>query len=349
MTVEVVARFAGLPLVLDDALEQRIADILRGLMQRFRHWDFDAVRAANRKQALVPEGAYVINPVGTAPGVVVSGKPTVVVLPGPPRELQGMWEEAVSTPAFQEATAGRTEYEQDTIRLFGLPESGMAETLRVAEQEIEGFDRLEITTCLRRAEVEVVTRHEPGSGVDAYRALVELIRSRHPRELFSEDGSKVDDQVAELLAGRWVATAESCTAGLMAARLTERPGSSAYVAGGVVSYSNEAKIELLGVDPALIEAHGAVSPEVAAAMATGALERFQADTAVAITGIAGPGGGTEEKPVGTVSFCVSAGDGRVLARDLLLPGGRADVRERSTTVAMHLLRRLLRGEDEGLL
>ena len=349
MTVEVVARFAGLPLVLDEALEERIADILRGLMQRFRHWDFDAVRAANRKQALVPEGAYVINPVGTAPGVVVPGKPTVVVLPGPPRELQGMWEEAVSTPAFQQATAGRTAYEQDTVRLFGLPESGIAETLRVAEQEIPGFDRLEITTCLRRGEVEVVTRHEPGSGVKAYDALIELIRSRHPRELFSEDGSKVDDQVAELLAGRRIATAESCTAGLMAARLTERPGSSAYVAGGVVAYANEAKTALLGVDPDLIVRRGAVSPEVAAAMAQGALERFEADTAVAVTGIAGPGGGSEEKPVGTVSFCAATDDGRVVARDIMLPGGRADVRERSTTVAMHLLRRLLRGEDEGLL
>jgi nicotinamide-nucleotide amidase len=349
MTVEVVARFAGRPLVLDEALEERIADILRGLMKRFRHWDFDAVRAANRKQALVPEGAYVINPVGTAPGVVVPGKPAVVVLPGPPRELQGMWDEAVSTPEFQEATAGRTDYDQDTMRLFGLPESGMAETLRVAEQEIEGFGELEITTCLRRGEVEVVTRHEPGRGEAAYSSLVELIRSRHPRELFSEDGSRVDDQVAALLAGRRIATAESCTAGLMAARLTERPGSSGYVAGGVVAYANEAKSGLLGVDPALIERHGAVSPEVAAAMAQGALERFGADTAVAITGIAGPGGGTEEKPVGTVSFCVSTSDGRSLARDVLLPGGRADIRERSTTVAMHLLRRLLRGEEEALL
>jgi nicotinamide-nucleotide amidase len=260
-----------------------------------------------------------------------------------------MWEEAVSTPAFQAATAGRTAYEQGTVRLFGLPESGIAETLRVAEQEIPGFDRLEITTCLRRGEVEVVTRHEPGSGVEAYDALLELIRSRHPRELFSEDGSKVDDQVAALLAGRRIATAESCTAGLMAARLTERPGSSAYVAGGVVAYSNEAKTALLGVDPDLIVRHGAVSPEVAAAMAQGALERFEADTAVAVTGIAGPGGGSEEKPVGTVSFCAGTDDGRVVARDIMLPGGRADVRERSTTVAMHLLRRLLRGEDEGLL
>jgi nicotinamide-nucleotide amidase len=346
MTVEVVARFAERPLVLDQALEERIADILRGLMQRFRHWDFDAVRAANRKQALVPEGAYVIDPVGTAPGVVVPGRPAIVVLPGPPRELQGMWEEAVSTEAFREATAGRSDYEQETIRLFGLPESGIAETLRVAEAELPGFDGLEITTCLRRGEVEVVTRHERGTGAEAYAGLVNLIRSRHPRELFSTDGSRVDDQVAGLLAGRRIATAESCTAGLMAARLTERPGSSEHFAGGLVAYANEAKADLLGVDAGLIERHGAVSPQVAAAMADGALRRFAADTAVAITGIAGPGGGTEEKPVGTVSFHVAAADGRSLARDILLPGGRADVRERSTTVAMHLLRRLLSGEDE---
>ncbi|HEU0023931.1 MAG TPA: competence/damage-inducible protein A [Thermoleophilaceae bacterium] len=348
MTVEVVARFAGRPLVLDDALEERIADILRGLMKRFRHWDLDAVRAANRKQAFVPEGAHVIDPVGTAPGVVVPGNPVVVVLPGPPRELQGMWDEAIATPAFREATAERASYAQETLRLFGLPESGIAETLRVAEQEVAGFDRLEITTCLRRAEVEVVTRHEAADAA-AYAALVDLIRERHSRELFSTDGSRVDDQVAELLSGRRVATAESCTAGLMAARLTERPGSSDYFAGGVVAYANEAKVDMLGVDPDLIARHGAVSPEVAVAMADGALERFSADVAVAVTGIAGPGGGTEEKPVGTVSFSVRSADGRSLERDLLLPGGRADIRERSTTVAMHLLRRLLRGEEETLL
>jgi nicotinamide-nucleotide amidase len=113
------------------------------------------------------------------------------------------------------------------------------------------------------------------------------------------------------------------------------------VAGGVVSYSNEAKVELLGVDPALIEAHGAVSEPVAEAMAAGALRRFGADTAVAITGIAGPGGGTEQKPVGTVCFSVMLADGRTDTRTLLLPGNRSDVRERSTTVAMHLLRRAL--------
>ena len=131
----------------------------------------------------------------------------------------------------------------------------------------------------------------------------------------------------------------------MAARLTERAGSSEYVAGGVVSYSNAAKSELLGVDPGLIESFGAVSPEVADAMADGALARFGADTAVAITGVAGPGGGTEAKPVGYVCWSVTTSDGRVAALDRRLPGNRAEVRDRSTTVAMHLLRRLLRGED----
>jgi nicotinamide-nucleotide amidase len=347
MTVEVVARFAGRELVLDEELEDKIAAILRPLMARFRHWDFDAVRAANRKQALVPEGAYVIDPVGTAPGVVVPGRPVVVVLPGPPRELQGMWEEATSTDFFREAVAERTRFVLSTLRLFGLPESGMAETLRHAEREIEGFERLEITTCLRRGEVEVVSRHEP-DGASAYAALVELIRERHPRELFSTDGSLVDDQVAHLLEGRRAATAESCTAGLLAARLTERAGSSAYVAGGVVAYANEAKVELLGVSPDQLDRHGAVSLEVAGAMAEGALRRFEADTAVAVTGIAGPGGGTEEKPVGTVCFHVEVADGRSLARELRLPGDRADIRERSTTVAMHMLLRLLRGEEDQI-
>jgi nicotinamide-nucleotide amidase len=340
MTVEVVARFCKREVVLDEELEEKIAGILKPLMARFSHWDFDAVRSANRKQALVPEGSFVIDPVGTAPGVVVPGKPTVVVLPGPPRELQPMWRTAVSTDAVREAIAGHTTYLQGTVRMFGLPESGLADTLRDAEEGIEGFESLEITTCLRRGEIEMVTRYEP-EDANVYAELVELLRERHGREIFSEDGARVDDLVAQLLAGRRVATAESCTAGLVAARLTERPGSSAYVAGGVVAYANEAKVELLDVDPQLIEAHGAVSEPVAEAMAAGALKRFDADTAVAITGIAGPDGGTDEKPVGTVCWSVRLADGRSITRKLHLPGDRADIRDRSTTVAMHLLRRLL--------
>jgi nicotinamide-nucleotide amidase len=344
LTIEMVAEFTGRPLFLDEDLEERIAEILRPLMKRFQHLDFDAVRAANRKQALVPEGAHVIYPAGTAPGLVVPGKPTIVVLPGPPRELHAMWPQAVETEAFQEAVGGRTAYEQQTLRLFGIPESEIAETLRVAEASVEGFDGLEITTCLRRAEVEVVTRWEP-TAQPAWEAVRELIAERHERSLFSVDGSSIDEQVAELLAGRWAAVAESCTGGLMTARLTERPGSSAYFAGGVVSYSNEAKSELLGVDAALIERHGAVSLEVAEAMADGALARFEADTAVAITGVAGPGGGTEAKPVGYVCWAVKLADRSKLVRDVRLPGDRAEIRDRSTTVGMHLLRRVLRGED----
>ena len=344
MTVEVVARFCGRELVLDEEVEEKIANILKKLMAHFDTESFDAVRAANRKQAMIPAGAQVLDPVGTAPGVVVPGKPTVIVLPGPPRELQPMWRRAVETPAAQQAIAGRTIYRQETIRMFGLPESGLAETLRGAETSISGFDSLEITTCLRRGEIEMVTRYEP-DGADAYAQLMKLLRDRHGQQLFSEDGSLVDDLVARLLAGRRIATAESCTAGMVAARLTDRPGSSDYVAGGVVAYSNEAKAQLLGVDPALIKAHGAVSEPVAEAMAAGALKRFGADTAVSTTGIAGPGGGTPEKPVGTVCFTVMLAGGRTDTRTLRLPGNRSDIRERSTTVAMHLLRRMLTDTD----
>jgi competence/damage-inducible protein CinA-like protein len=348
LTMERVARFAGRDMELDPRLEQRIGEILKPLMRRFRDLDLEAILASNRKQAMTPSGARPLDPVGTAPGAVVppadGNGPTVVVLPGPPRELHEMWEEAIATPEFQAAVSERAHYEQHMLRLFGIPESEIAETLRVAEHEVPGFDRLEITTCLRRGEVEVVVRTEPESQ-DAYEGLESLIGRRQKHALFSTDGSRVDDQVAELLRGRRIAVAESCTGGLMAARLTERPGASEYAMGGVVAYSDQAKAELLRVDPALIERHGAVSPEVADAMAQGALERFGADTAIAITGIAGPGGGTERKPVGYVCWSAIRSDGAAIARDVTLPGDRDEIRDRSTTVGMHLLRRLLRGEE----
>lgn len=348
LTMQVVGDFQGRPLELDEALEARIAEILKPLMKRWRNLDPEAVRVANRKQAFVPAGAAVLQPVGTAPGAVVppsnGSGPTVVVLPGPPRELHEMWPAATVTDEFVAAVGGRTEYDQSMLRLFGIPESEIAETLRVAEGSVGGFERLEITTCLRRGEVEVVVRNERAAS-SAYEALAELIAERHAETLFSTDGSSVDEQVAQLLREHRIALAESCTGGLMAGRLTERQGSSDYVMGGVVAYSNEAKAELLGVDPALIAEHGAVSPPVAEAMADGALERFGADVALSITGIAGPSGGSEEKPVGYVCWCAKRSDGGVLARDVRLPGDRAEVRDRSTTVGMHLLRRLLRGEE----
>ncbi|MDQ6750788.1 MAG: competence/damage-inducible protein A [Actinomycetota bacterium] len=354
LTAEVVGAFAGRQMVLDDGLEHRIADILRPLLARWPKLDEAAVRASNRKQAVVPEGATVIDPVGTAPGLVVAPAdgqgPTVVVLPGPPRELQPMWKTATGTAVFRDATAGATTIRESMLRLYGLPESEIAATLRSAEEEpVIDLERLEITTCLRRGEIEIVTRYSPADE-SAYGRLEALIRERHADTLFSADGSSVDEQVAGLLAGpppRRVAVAESCTGGLVAARLTERTGSSAYVAGGVVVYSNQAKTRLAGVESGLIERHGAVSPEVAAALADGAIERFAADVGIGVTGVAGPHGGSEDKPVGMVCFCVAERGGERIERALRLPGGRGDVRDRSTTVTMHLLLGLLRGEREA--
>src|SRR5205085_6035427 len=188
--------------------------------------------------------------------------PTVVVLPGPPRELQPMWEMARAADAFQAANADATHYERGIVRLFGIPESEIANTLRAAEAAGLSLDQLEITTCLRRGEIEVATTYQP-SAARAYEALIDFIAQRHADTLFSRDGSTVDEQVVELLDGRTVAVAESCTGGLLSARLTERAGSSDYFAGGIVAYSNEAKCALAGVDPALIAAVGAVSTEVA--------------------------------------------------------------------------------------
>ena len=349
LTAPIVAEFAGRPFVLDEALEGRIAKILEQLTKRWPNLDEEAIRAGNRKQAYVPEGAEVLEPVGTAPGFVVgSDGPTVVVLPGPPRELQPMWEVAVRTETFRTAVAGATEYRARMLRLFGIPESEIAETLRVARAEGVAWDEMEVTTCLRRGEIEIATRYEPAQEA-LYDAFVGIVRNRHGDTLFSEDGSTIDDQVAALLRERalTIAVAESCTGGLLAGRLTDVAGSSEYVLGGLAVYGNEAKVALAGVDAGLIERVGAVSTEVAEALADGARERLGADVGVGVTGIAGPGGGTEEKPVGTV--CVSvAGDGRRLTRRVQLPGGRADVRDRSTAVALHMVRRLLLGEGDPL-
>jgi nicotinamide-nucleotide amidase len=347
LTTEVVARFQGREMALDEALEGRIAAIVEPLMTRWPGVDPDSVRAATRKQAVVPAGADVLEPVGTAPGVVVTPaegeQPTIVVLPGPPRELQGMWPAAVATDAFARAVAGAAALRQEVLRLFGIPESEIAETLRVAD-DANGLEELEITTCLRRGEIEVVTRFAPAAAA-AYDAFAAVVAERHADTLFSTDGSTIDEQVATLLLerGLTIATAESCTGGMLAGRLTDRPGSSAYVLGGLVVYSDAAKAQLAGVDPALIERVGAVSTEVAEALADGARARLGADLGVGITGVAGPGGGTEAKPVGHVCFSVAGPDGARLTRAVQLPGGRADVRDRSTVVALHLLRRLLRG------
>lgn len=344
LTAEVVGGFQGREMALDEALEGRIAQIVAPLAKRWPNLDLQAIEAGTRKQATIPRGAAVLEPVGTAPGLVVAPAegdgPTIVVLPGPPRELQPMWQQAVSSRALKEVLREATSYEQRTMRLFGMPESEIAETLRVGEREGIDLDRLEVTTCLKRGEIEVVTRYEPDAA-GTYDALEALVAERHADMLFSTDGSTIDDLVARALAGHRIATAESCTGGLLAARLTDRPGSSAYVRGGLVVYSDEAKTALAGVDPALIERVGAVSQEVAEALAAGGRERLDADVGVGITGIAGPGGGSEEKPVGLVWLSVAGPGEETMTRSVNLPGGRADIRDRAATVAMHMLLRAL--------
>jgi nicotinamide-nucleotide amidase len=340
LTAEVVAGFAGVELELDTDMEATIAAILAGF-PRLSSFDPAALLAANRKQAMVPRGATPLRPVGTAPGLVVPvpDGPVVVVLPGPPSELRAMWPAALGTEAVRAVLARAEPVTLRTLRLFGLPESEIAATLLDVGARLD-LSALEVTTCLRRSELEVDIRSRPGDA-DLADALAAEITRRHERHLFSDDGSTIDDQVATLLAGRTIALAESCTGGLLAARLTDRPGSSAYVMGGVVSYSNEAKVDLVEVPAALIAEHGAVSPQVAKAMADGVRARFGTDVGVGVTGVAGPGGGTEAKPVGYVCVCVSGPD-RSVARDVVLPGGRGEVRERSVALAMHLIRRLLR-------
>jgi nicotinamide-nucleotide amidase len=361
LTAQVVGEFQSRPMILDEALSERIAKIVAPLMKRWPNIDPEAVAAANRKQATVPSGAEILEPVGTAPGLVVApadeadpsrSGPTIVVLPGPPRELQPMWSDALRTAGLQAVLDGATVYHQETMRLFGIPESEIAETLRVAEGDGIQLEHLEVTTCLKRGEIEIVTRYEP-EFAEIYRAFADLIQTRHGDTLFSTDGSTVDDQVASLLRGEaadpvlrpgpplTVATAESCTGGLLAARLTDKPGSSDYVRGAIVAYADDVKTARAGVPAELIERHGAVSQEVAEALAAGARRELGADVGVGVTGIAGPGGGTEEKPVGLVWLSVSREGSEPLTRSVNLPGGRADVRDRAASVAMHLLRRAL--------
>jgi len=349
LTAEVVGRFQQREMALDEPLEGRIAEILSALSSRWPNLDMEAVRAANRKQAVIPQGSTILEPVGTAPGLLVAPQegtegPLVLVLPGPPRELKPMWTTALATSPLRNLVSEAPSFERRMVRIFGIPESELAASLRSIEDTGLDVSRLEITTCLRRGEIEIATTFVPAAK-DEYEALLAQIRERHGDLIFSEDERTIDDLVAALLQGTTVAVAESCTGGLLCTRLTELPGASDYVLGGVVSYSNSVKESSLGVAKDLLVQHGAVSEPVALAMAEGVCSSLGAAIGVGITGIAGPGGGTDEKPVGTVCIAVTQGDKR-LVRTLLIPGGRADIRDRSTTLALHLMRRLMLGEAD---
>jgi len=249
-----------------------------------------------------------------------------------------MWPAALASAPVAALLAATPAPESRELRYYGLPESEIAATLRELDQH-----GVEVTTCLRRSELEVDIRPRPGYEDVAAKLHAELA-ARHAQQLVSADGTTTDELVATGLSARgWtVATGESCTGGMLVSRLVDRAGSSGYVAGGVVAYSNDAKTALLGVPADMIATHGAVSVEVARALADGARQRFDADVGVGITGVAGPDGGTDAKPVGYVCLCVTTAEGQVLARDPRLPGARTDIRERATDVAMHLLWRVAR-------
>jgi nicotinamide-nucleotide amidase len=338
-TVEMIARAAGLELVVDTELEEQIGAISRAVAERLRrpYADFEV---GVRKQATRPVPAVSIGLAGTAPGLVFRAPNgcVVVVLPGPPSELQRLWPNALLSEPVRELLARTTPPERRVLRLFGLSESAVARALEEAGGDGDG---VEVTICAREFEIYVDFVVEPGAEERAT-ALEAAMVEPLEKWVFSRDERSVDEHVLALAQARGltIATAESCTGGLVAARLTRVPGSSECFVGGIVSYANAVKTAELDVPEALLAEHGAVSAEVAEAMAEGARHRLGADLAIAVTGVAGPGGGTEEKPVGLVHLHVSGPDGS-LARTLDFPGERDVVRLRATVTALHLLRQFL--------
>ena len=334
-TVEALALVAGVDLVLDEEVLARIDHWTDGVAVRYG-LDRSGFDAGNRKQAQIPAGAEVLGIAGTAPGLVMAvGDTHVVVLPGVPSELRRLWTMAPDHPSLVQLFGRAEPRRRWLIRTYGAGESHIADLFAAAGGDPAG---VETSICARNFEVEIDIRAEP-EGEAGAAVLQERMTAALGEYVFGTDERELPEIVLDLLRERgWTAAAaESCTGGMVAARLTDIPGSSDVFAGGVVTYSNELKHALLGVPDELLARHGAVSAEAAAAMAAGARERLGADIAVAVTGIAGPGGGTPEKPVGLVHLHVSSPAGEDHRR-MDVPGDRAIVRARAAVAALHLLR-----------
>jgi len=331
-TVEALARAAGRDVVVDGALEQEIERISRDIAERLGrpYADFDE---GVRKQATVPEGALVIGIAGTAPGLVVETDGAVaVVLPGPPAELRRLWAAALEAEPVRRVLGRAGPLRRHVLRFFGVSESNVAKALSEAGGEPAGG---QATVCAHDSEIWVELFGEAG-------ALEGALRRALASSLFAEDDRPVEELVLEegRAGGLTLALAESCTGGLVAARLTSVPGSSDVFRGGIVAYENDVKLGQLGVGEEVLAAHGAVSAETAQAMAEGVRAALGADIGLSVTGIAGPGGGTPEKPVGLV-FLHAVGPNGEKARELRLPGDREAIRRRATASALHLARKLL--------
>jgi nicotinamide-nucleotide amidase len=337
-TVELVARAAGVGLAVDGDLEQEIGQVSRAAAERLRrpYADFEA---GVTKQATLPQGALPIGLAGTAPGLVLqTNGAVVVVLPGPPNELQRLWPNAVASAPFQQLLARARPPGRRVLRFFGASESAIARALAEAGGDGGG---VEVTICARDFEIHVDLVVEPGAEERADELEQRLVEPVEPW-LFARDERPVEEHVLDLCRARGLTlvTAESCTGGLVAGRLTSVPGASDVFLGGVVAYANAVKEAELGVPAEVLERHGAVSAETAAAMAEGARRRLGADVAIAVTGVAGPGGGSPEKPVGLVHLHAAAPEGS-RAQEFQLPGDRDAIRRRTAVMALHLARLLL--------
>ena len=339
ITREAVAAAFGMPLEEDE-------DVAAGIRSRFAARGL-AMPAINRRQALVPRGAAVLpNPDGSAPGLWIERPEMVcIVLPGPPRELRGMFEAVARTRLA--AACGRQGIFRRVLRVTGRPESYVDEVASpVYSRWLSASVPISTSVLASRGEVELhlaaraATREDADGALDAATSELAAVLGR---DLVSSDGAALEEVVGRLLRahGRRVAVAESCTGGLIASRLTDVPGSSEYVHAGWVAYHNEAKTALLGVDARLIEAHGAVSEPVARALADGCRKLAGTDYGLGVTGIAGPGGGSSEKPVGTVYVALAGPGERLRVRRLNLPGDRERVKHFASQAALDLLRRTL--------
>jgi nicotinamide-nucleotide amidase len=344
-TVELLARATGRRLVVDAALEREIEAVARRIAERLDR-PYADFAAGVRKQASLPEGGLSLGLAGTAPAVVLEHEGRVTVaLPGPPGELRRLWPAALASEPVRRVLARAAPREHRVLRFFGPSESTVARALEEAGGEAGD---LEVTVCAADLEIQVDV-FAPDGRAPLADALADALRARFGNELFAEDERGVAELVLERCRdlGLTLATAESCTGGLVGARLTDVAGASDVYLGGVVAYGNEVKAGALGVPADVLARHGAVSAHAARTMAEGVRTALDADVALAVTGIAGPGGGTPDKPVGLV-FLHAASLRRELARELRLPGDRAEVRARATVAGLHLLRALLTRSPEDL-
>ena len=334
ITRKITARALGKRLLLDEA-------VLDEIKKRFQGFGVP-MPERNSRQAMVIEDAEVLpNPNGSAPGMFLDHNGTaIVLLPGPPREMQPMFTNHVASRL--ESRAGNVRVVRRMLRVVGMGESAVDEKIAPVYTK---YDNPQTTILFNQSEIEIHltargrTEEEANGLLD--RVVLE-IEERLGNAIFSFAGEKMEEVVGLKLTvgGYTVATAESCTGGLLAERLTEVPGSSKYFIEGVVTYANDAKTRTLGVEPMLLLEHGAVSAPVAEAMAAGIRKRADTDFGLAITGIAGPSGGTEEKPVGTVFIAISSEAGTE-SKKLKFPGDRHLIRWRASQAALEMLRRRL--------